>query len=200
MKPKFSTLIILTFVCVAILLPFALSSWYLPLLREQAFSIHQIFQGNLYKQITGFTSLAFVLVEVFLTARKRGKGWQIKISVPGSMQLWRSLHIFVGVALLGITLIHTTGATGLNFNAIFLWVFFAVTLSALVGVVTETGILESPRKYFGWGSPKEEGGMVIFKGPLIRGMRNLWLSTHIFLVSLFIVMLGCHIFLAYYFQ
>ena len=55
-----------------------------------------------------------------LTARKRGRGWIVKLSIPGSMQLWRSLHIFLEVGLLGIVLIHTIGITGLNFNAIFL--------------------------------------------------------------------------------
>ncbi|WP_216349349.1 hypothetical protein [[Limnothrix rosea] IAM M-220] len=37
---------------------------------------------------------------------------------------------------------------GLNFNAVFLWVFFAVTLTAVVGVVAGTGVLESPRRQF----------------------------------------------------
>lgn len=200
MKPKFSTLIILTFICAALLIPFALSPWYLPMFRDRAFELHQTLQGGLYKQITGYTSLVFILIEIILTIRKRARGWKIKITLPGSMQIWRSVHIFLGVALLGVTLIHTVGSNGLNFNAIFLWVFFAVTLSALVGVVAETGVLESPRKYFGFGSPKDGNSLTITKGPLIRNMRQVWLPTHIFLVSVFVVMLGCHIFLAYYYQ
>ena len=101
-------------------------------------------------------------------------------------------------------LVHTWGSTGSNFNAIFLWVFFGVSLSALTGVVAETGILESPYKYFRF-VPLQLGSLVkstpkITKGPLIRGLRLFWLSTHIILVSIFVVMLGFHIFLAYYFQ
>ncbi|NEO75963.1 hypothetical protein [Moorena sp. SIO4G3] len=203
MKPKFSTLIILTFICVVILTPFALSPLYLPMLRDNYFKWYQLLQGELYKQITGYLSLAFVLFEMVLTARKRSRGWMIKLTIPGSILLWRSLHIFLGVALLGTTLIHTIGATGKNFNSIFLWVFFGVTLSALVGVVAETGVLESPRKYFGWVPAKDGIGTMlpgISKGPLIRNLRSIWLSTHIFLVSVFFVMLGFHIFLAYYYQ
>ncbi|MEQ8754312.1 MAG: hypothetical protein RID09_12440 [Coleofasciculus sp. G1-WW12-02] len=206
MKPNFSTLIILTFVCVALLTPFALSSMYIEVLREDAFDLLQLLQGNLYKQITGFTALAFVFLEMVLTLRKRSRGWKIKIPLPGSMQFWRSLHIFAGVGLLGITLVHTIGANGFNFNAVFLWVFFFVTLSALVGVVAETGIVESPQRYFGLqlakagkveGSKQTPG---IPKGKLIRSLRSLWLTTHIFLVSVFCVMLVIHIFLAYYYQ
>ena len=123
MKPKFSTLIILTFICVVLLAPFALSPLYIPKLRESAFDLHLLLQGNIYKQITGYVSLVFVILEVIFTARKRGRGWLVKVTLPGSIQLWRSLHIFLGVGLLGTTLIHTIGTTGVNFNAIFLWVF-----------------------------------------------------------------------------
>ncbi|MEO1404140.1 MAG: hypothetical protein AAFV72_23220, partial [Cyanobacteria bacterium J06635_1] len=69
---------------------------------------------------------------------------------------------------------------------------------ALVGVVAETGVLESSRKFFSLGKGKPESG--IGKGTLIRAMRAIWLPTHIFLVSVFTVMLGGHIFLAYYFR
>jgi hypothetical protein len=202
MKPKFSTLIFLTFLAVILLIPFVVSPLYLPTLQDRNFDLYLFFQSELYKQITGYTGLVFVILEMVLTARKRGRNWIVKVSIPGSMLLWRSLHIFVGVGLLGMVLIHTVGAQGLNFNAIFLWVFFAVTLSALVGVVAETGVLESPRKYFGWTSAHGDGKMGgrMAKGPLIRNLRAFWLSTHILLVSAFLVMLVCHIFLAYYYQ
>lgn len=206
MKPKFSTLIILTFVCVALLTPFAFSPIYVETLREDAFNLLMTFQGNLYKQITGFMALAFVFLEMALTIRKRSRGWKIKIPLPGSMQFWRSLHIFAGVGLLALVLIHTIGMNGLNFNAVFLWVFFFVTLSALVGVVAETGLVESPQRYFGLSlakAGKGEGSNPtpgIPKGKLIRTLRSLWLTTHIFLVSVFCVMLVIHIFLAYYYQ
>jgi hypothetical protein len=99
------------------------------------------------------------------------------------------------------------GVTGLNFNALFLWVFFGVTLSALIGVVAETGVLESPRRYFGKSPVKDSShaqGLMkqlptFTKGELIRGLRTIWLTTHILLVSAFLVMLGFHIFLSYYY-
>ena len=204
MKPKFSTLIVLTLISAAILAPFAVSPIYIPILREKAFNVLFFLQGNLYKQVTGYVSLAFVILELILVARKRGRGWKIKLTVPGSMQLWRSIHIFVGVGLIAIVLIHTIGVAGINFNAIFLWLFFAVSLSALVGVVAETGVVESSQKrflpMFRTATPSGKKVPGISKGNMIRGMRALWLNTHIILVAIFFVMLCFHIFLAYYYQ
>ena len=263
MKPRFSTLIFLTLLTALILLPFALSSTYMPILRDRAFDMYELFRTDMYKQATGFVLLALVLLEMGLALRKRGRKWKIK--VPGSMMLWRSLHIFVGVFLIAAVLVHTVGAMGLNFNSVFLWVFFAVSLSALVGVVAETGILETdvirtfqlqmlkrqefaqsmpsnptaipeeqtvavhsesrlsvkPQRQNSSGSFSRRGDRndmadpiftsegaaklpwvisAISKGPLIRGLRAIWLSSHIFLVSVFTIMLGFHIFLAYYYQ
>ena len=204
MQPKFSTLVILTLLSALILIPFAFSPIYIAVLREKYFSVLLFLEDNLYKQITGYIALIFALLEMILTARKRGRSWFIKITIPGSMQFWRSLHIFLGVGLLSMVLIHTIGARGLNFNAIFLWVFFGVSLSALMGVVAEAGVLESPQKRFlTWiSSPTPDGKTVsgISKGNMVRGMRAFWLNTHIILVSIFFVMLGFHIFLAYYYQ
>ncbi len=202
MKPKFSTLIILTFVSAAILVPFVVSPIYIPILRTQAFAVLSFLQANLYKQVTGYISLAFVIAEMILTARKRGRGWKIKMKIPGSVQMWRKLHIFLGVGLLAIVLIHTIGVTGIKFNAIFLWVFFGVSLSALVGIVAETGVVESSQKRFFPILNTADGKQVpgISKGNLVRGMRFWWLSTHIILVGLFFIMLVFHIFLAYYYQ
>lgn len=204
MKPTFSTLIILTLLSAVILAPFAISPIYIPIIRDRAFEVLYFLQANLYKQITGYISLAFVILEMVLTARKRGRTWKLKLPVPGSMQLWRRLHIFLGVGLLAIVLIHTIGVAGINFNAIFLWVFFGVSLSALVGVVAETGVVESSQKRFLTviKTATVEGKNIpgISKGNMIRGMRAFWLSTHIILVGLFFVMLVFHIFLAYYYQ
>lgn len=197
MKPKFSTLILLTLLSAVLLLPFAISPIYLDMLRERSVELHQFIRGEIYKQTTGYVALTFVVFEMLLSLRKRGRSWIGKVKLPGSVILWRSLHIFLGVGLLAIVVAHTLGATGLNFNSLFLWVFFAVTLSALVGVVAETGVLESPRKLFGLPGNKD---LVVKKGPLIRTMRSIWLPTHIFLVSVFILMLGVHVFLAYYYR
>ncbi len=203
MKPKFSTLVILVFLSAAILAPFALSSWYEPIMREQSFDLLQFLQGDLYKQITGYVCLLFALFEMVLVARKRGRSWMVKIKVPGSIQLWRKLHIFLGVGLIAVVLVHTIGLNGLNFNAIFLWVFFAVSLSALMGVTAETGVVESSqRRFFTWvGNSGNEVKAVpgVSKSTLIRNLRSFWLGTHIILTAMFFVMLGFHIFLTYYY-
>lgn len=197
MKPKFSTLIVLTLLSALLLVPFVVSPVYLDVLRERSIELHHFIRGEIYKQVTGYVALAFVVLEMLLSLRKRGRSWIGKIKLPGSVIWWRISHIFLGVGLLAVVVIHTIGSTGLNFNAIFLWVFFAVTLSALVGVVAETGVLESPRKIFAMPGSKE---ISITKGPLIRNMRAIWLPTHIFLVSVFVLMLGVHVFLAYYYR
>ena len=203
MKPKFSTLVILIFVSAAILLPFALSDWYEPILREQSFDLLLFLQGNIYKQITGYVCLAFALLEIVLVARKRGRSWIVKIKIPGSIQFWRKLHVFLGVGLIAAVLVHTIGINGLNFNAVFLWVFFAVSLSALMGVTAETGVVESPQRRFFAGvsqaslDTKGMGGFT--KSTVIRNIRSFWLGTHIILTVMFFVMLGFHIFLTYYY-
>lgn len=197
LQPGFKTLIGLTLLTALLLLPFALSAGYLDLLRDRSVDLHRFLRGDLYKQSTGYAALTFVLLEVMLTVRKRGRSWFGQIKLPGSMQLWRSVHIFLGVGLVGLVLVHTIGSNGLNFNAVFLWIFFATTLTALIGVLTETGILESTRSYFG----KLPGTRtVLTKGPLIRGLRSIWLASHIFFVCVFAVMLVFHIILAYYYQ
>ena len=221
MKPQFSTLIILTLVCAALLTPFAFSPIYLEMMQANSLDLHQFLRGEVYKQGTGYTALVLVGVEMMLTARKRSRKRPLKIKVPGAVMLWRAVHIFTGVALLGVVLIHTMGANGLNFNAIFLWVFFGVTLTALVGVVAETGILESPRKVFSFRTAKlvpqtatapnavkagiaagteNIGKGSIGKGALVRGLREIWLKSHILLVSVFGLMLAFHIFLVYLYR
>ncbi|MGB3790537.1 MAG: hypothetical protein WA949_21190 [Phormidesmis sp.] len=202
MKPRFSTLIILTLVSAALLLPFALSPFYIEALRDRSFDLHQFLRGELYKQITGYVALALVLAEMLLTARKRSRSWPIKVKMPGSVLMWRSLHIFTGVALLAAVLVHTIGVSGINYNAIFLWSFFGVTLTALVGVVAETGVLESPRKAFSFAGKKDAVGSAseMSKGTLIRVMRAIWLKSHILLVSIFSLLLAVHIFLVYYYR
>ncbi len=202
MKPKFSTLIILTLVSAVLLLPFALSPIYIEALRDRSFDLHQFLRGELYKQITGYVALVLVVAEMLLTARKRSRSWPFKVKMPGSILMWRSLHIFTGVALLGAVLVHTIGVSGINYNAIFLWSFFGVTLTALVGVVAETGVLESPRKVFSFAGKKGADGSAagVGKGTLIRVMRAVWLKSHIFLVSIFSLLLAVHIFLVYYYR
>jgi hypothetical protein len=53
-----------------------------------------------------------------LVAIKRGRGWIVKLKIPGSILFWRKLHIFLGIGLLALVLIHTIGLNGLIFNAI----------------------------------------------------------------------------------
>ena len=212
MKPKLTTLIVLSLACAVLLIPFSVSPVYLDAMRERAFDLHQFTRGEIYKQGTGYASLTLVGIEMLLTLRKRGS-LPGKWKVPGQIMFHRAIHIFTGIALVAFTLIHTVGVSGVNFNAILLWTFFGVTLTALMGAVAETSILESPKKEFGFASlmakqkddlesPEHRKGNVyaIGKGTLIRGMRAIWLPSHILLVSVFGLFLVLHIFLVYYYQ
>ena len=64
-------------------------------------------------------------------------------------------------------------------------------------------MVESSKKRFMlWIStrnPDEKIMAGISKGNMVRSLRAFWLSTHIILVSIFFVMLGVHIFLAYFY-
>lgn len=197
LQPTFKVLIGTTFLTALLLVPFAVSDIYLQMLRDNAVDLYGVIRGEIYKQVTGYLGLVFALFEVALTARKRGRSWFVKIKLPGTMNLWRSLHIFSGVGMLAMIGVHTVGMTGINFNAVFLWVFFIVTLTAVMGVVAETGVLESPRRQFGK-LPWMQSAMS--KGYLIKALRTFWLNSHIFFVGIFFVMLVMHIALVYYYQ
>ena len=195
-QPNFKVLIGLTFLTAILLVPFVVSPIYLDALRDRSIELHDFIRGEIYKQSTGYAAMVLALLEVMLTVRKRSRSWPLSLKVPGSIQLWRSLHIFSGVGMVALVGVHTIGAVGVNFNAIFLWVFFGVILTALVGVVAETGILESTRRVFGqlpWESKP------LSKGILIRHLRSLWLVSHIFLTWMFGIMLLVHIGLVYYY-
>ncbi|MGK7913761.1 MAG: hypothetical protein AB4050_20100 [Synechococcus sp.] len=196
MKPTFPTLSVLAVISIVLVVPFILSDAYLPLIRDTAFYTHQILRRGLYKEITGFICLGFFAIEMILTLRKRGSRWKIKL--PGSIFFWRSLHIFLGVGFIGATLIHSFGAGGSVFNQAFLVVFLVLSLIAMMGVAVETRLVGVTARKI---TLLPVGGLsAIPKGQLIRQLRSVWLGIHIVLVSLFTVMLGFHLFLAFYYE
>lgn len=196
MRPTFPSLAVLTALALALLVPFFLSDWYLPLLRDANFELHQLLRRGLYKQITGFVCLGFFALEMILTVRKRGRRWKVKL--PGTILFWRSLHIFLGVGFIAMTAIHTMGSLGSTFNRVFLMVFIALGLVAMFGVAMETWLVgASDRKI---ALVPSVGFLTFPKGQLIRNLRSAWLGVHIILVSAFAAMLSIHIFLAFFYQ
>lgn len=81
MKPRFSTLIILTLVVAAILTPFALSGVYIPLLRDRNFNALIVLQTDLYKLITGFVVLALVFLNWPSHCVNEGAGGKLQCRV-----------------------------------------------------------------------------------------------------------------------
>lgn len=196
MKPTFPSLAVLTAITLALLVPFFLSDWYLPALRDNAFELHQMLRRGQYKIVTGFICLGFFVLEMILTLRKRGRRWKVK--VPGTILFWRSLHIFLGVGFIAITAIHTVGSLGSTFNRVFLVVFIALALIAMFGVALETRLVGiSDRKI---ALVPSVDALTFPKGQLIRNLRSAWLNIHIVLVSAFTAMLSIHIFLAFFYQ
>ncbi len=202
MKPSLSTLTILTILSIVLFFPFVISDLYMEVIREQAAHVYQFLTKSLYKEITGFIALGFFVIEMLLTLRKHGGKWKIRL--PGSVLFWRQMHIFLGVGYIGIILIHTGGSMGHNFNLLFLIVFIVVTLTAMLGVVAETRILAVPQQKIALGPSPDASGPKLFplihKAHLIRTLRSVWLGLHIFFVSVFSIMLGFHVFLAFYFE
>ena len=198
MKPKFSTLIVLIFLSAAILAPFAVSHLYEPVIRANSFDILLFVQGDLYKQITGYIALVFVILEMFLVARKRGRGWIVKLKIPGSILFWRKLHIFLGIGLLALVLIHTIGLNGLNFNAVFLMGIFCCQFISTGWRNSRNGYCRIiSKKIFRLVIDQEDRGKEVAgvtNSTLIRNLRSFWLGTHIILVAIFFVMLVFHIF------
>ncbi len=73
----------------------------------------------------------------YLGVRKRryGKG--------GSLQGWVSAHVYLGTALVGVSLFHSAGQLGWNIHSLFFWLMIAVIISGMFGIF---GYLALPRR------------------------------------------------------
>jgi len=73
----------------------------------------------------------------YLGVRKRRYG------KSGSLQGWVSAHVYLGTALVGISLFHSAGQLGWNVHSLFFWLMIAVIVSGMFGIL---GYLSLPRR------------------------------------------------------
>ena len=64
----------------------------------------------------------------YLGVRKRRYGQ------GGSLQGWVSAHVYLGTALIGVSLLHSAGQLGWNIHSLFFWLMMAVIFSGLFGM------------------------------------------------------------------
>ena len=73
----------------------------------------------------------------YLGIRKRRYG------TTGSLKGWVSAHVYLGTALIGVSLFHSAGQLGWNIHSLFFWIMVAVIVSGMVGIST---YLSLPRR------------------------------------------------------
>lgn len=88
---------------------------------------------HLFSQITGFTALLIIFLQILLTIRKR-----LNLFSKLSFNFLRGLHIIGGISLIIVVLIHTGGYWKWNFNGALLLMFLTTVLQASLGNTLET--------------------------------------------------------------
>lgn len=135
-----------------------------------------LWRDGLLKQITGFSVLGLFTLGLLLSLRKRIN----KLQKLGSFDIWRFIHVLLGVAAVMALVAHTGFrlGNGLNF---FLILSFALML--LAGAVS-TGVISLEHR---------------LTAALGRKLRKQSILTHIFLFWPVPVLLGWHIVKTYWF-
>lgn len=64
----------------------------------------------------------------YLGVRKRRYGQ------GGSLKGWVSAHVYLGTALIGVSLFHSAGQLGWNIHSLFFWLMMAVIISGMIGM------------------------------------------------------------------
>jgi nitrite reductase (NADH) large subunit len=126
------------------------------------------------KEISGFTLLGLSIAGLALSLRKR---W--KFFGAGTVTMWRLVHAVLGVAMLGVVVVHTELRLGINMNLALMVSFLGTAITgAIAGPVVA---LVRPSK------------------PRARAVRYFFIGTHIVLFSALPVLVAFHVFVAYYF-
>jgi hypothetical protein len=144
------------------------------LLRPAAQPLDRMLEVHRYREVTGYLGLAMTLAALVLARSKPG------IRVPFSRQTFRSAHIVLGLVLLIVIVLHTGGTWGSNLNGSLLASLLLTIFVALIGKLLENRRLESP-------------------GTKVNDLRAVWLSVHLLLVAVTLVLLAFHVLSVYYF-
>lgn len=130
---------------------------------------------NVWRQITGYTSISLVIVSLAMSLNKRWHLLQF-----ASYNFWRTLHVALLAAAIEVLLLHTNLEFGHEFNAL-------VHAAFLITIATGT--------LLGLFVVLEDG----FFGAIWRRYRAVFLRVHIVLVWAFFGLVVIHIISTYYF-
>lgn len=151
--------------------------WRIPYADTVQVSIRwdELWRSSLLKQISGFTMLGLMFAGLAISLRKRIK----KIEL-GDFNLWRYMHVVVGVSTLAALIIHTGFRLGDELNLLLMLNFLVLVIAgANASTVVATEHRMSPA--------------------LAKKQRRHWTWLHIMLFWPVPVLLGAHIVKSYYF-
>ncbi|HZI31078.1 MAG TPA: (2Fe-2S)-binding protein, partial [Candidatus Binatia bacterium] len=134
-----------------------------------------LWRENFWKQVTGFTLVGLALISLLLSLRKRVKWFSW-----GEFGHWRAVHSVLGTLTLLALVSHTGFRLGHNLNFVLMTDFLVLALvGALAGAVTALERRLPPQS--------------------AKRLRSFWTGTHIVMAWPLPVLVGVHIFAAYYF-
>ncbi len=142
----------------------------------QTMSLGFLWNDFFWQQITGYCVLSFSVLGLAISLRKRVS--KINFSVYDN---WKILHYCTGFLSLIILALHTGLAIGTNYNRILLLCFLGVVLMGGL-----SAILVFLEKFF--------------PAALCRHIKRYFIYGHIIMACFLPVLLGIHIFSAYYFN
>jgi nitrite reductase (NADH) large subunit len=134
-----------------------------------------IWNDKFWKQVTGFTLLGLSALGLTMSLRKR-----IKSKRLGDFAYWRLLHIGLGLACVGILILHTGFHLGANFNQLLILDFLAVLV---LGALTGLAVAFSHK----------------LKPTVAKKFRKAWSWMHILVTWPLPILLMFHIISVYYF-
>jgi nitrite reductase (NADH) large subunit len=135
----------------------------------------ELWRSSLLKQASGFTMLGLVLFGLVISLRKRIKNFEF-----GDFNLWRYMHVVVGVCTLAALIIHTGFRLGDGLNLLLMLNFLVLVIAgANASTVVATEHRLSPA--------------------LAKKQRRQWTWMHIMLFWPVPVLLGAHVVKSYYF-
>ena len=141
----------------------------------QTTSYEFLWTDSWWKQVTGFSLIALVLIGLAMSLRKHF-GWKFL----GDFSYWRVLHTLLGVMALAVLLAHTGAHLGENLNRWLMINFLLVSgLGALAGVSL-------------WLSGKASASTV-------KTLKKSWYWAHLVVVWPLPALLIVHIFTVYYY-
>jgi nitrite reductase (NADH) large subunit len=91
------------------------------------YTLSQLWTNGTYKQITGFSLLGLTIILFTIALRKRAKK-----EIFGKYQLWRLIHVVLGIFMLTTLILHTGFSMGEKINFLLLLNFVVVMLMGVI--------------------------------------------------------------------